>query len=297
MTTCLDRGTTVDVAMRRHHEPIMTDEEYSMAECAYPYGDSHVAIDNLVLESMGQRLERKIREALNNFQSVRDELMVLSKEQGLPLAYREAYARLLGVAVPVCDAMDKARREVSPWPAAWLNFARADLGVPPEAWVARCKQVVAEINAVDLEMTNSLREAQDLLLKGQPGAIFDWTMPASVEVVLTLEPGPLRSIYNQLDEEYVGEDRYRFMVDVHYKQIPTSEEVSNWSEFLHPEHPLSERACHMEYLCHCILFHLGLPWQLLPCIHEIEATLKFHDYQTIWPVENREVRVRRNRSE
>lgn len=91
----------------------------------------------------------------------------------------------------------------------------------------------------------------------------------------------------------MGDSKWRIRVGYEYGFGRNDGEVENWSEFHDPDHPLFADTCRMTYLCHCIVHHLPLPWELLPCIDEIEATLEFRDYQTIWPVVRREVRPRR----
>jgi hypothetical protein len=271
----------------------MEATESLMADRAATEPRLYEAIDGVVLRSLEEKLERRLRTALSEIQYVHGELKALSNEAGLPAAYRAAYARLLAIATPAFDGVSQAHEAVCHRSPEWLRFGPPELGDPPPAWIERARQVVAEINAVDRELAGSLRETQGLLLQGQPDALFDWTMEPGVEVVLTLDPGRLRAFYNHIDQEYVGQNRYRIMVDASYRNIPIGDGVDNWNPFHDPGHPLSAAGCSMDYLCHCILDHLGLPWQLLPCIHGIEATLTFHDYQTLWPVGSREARPRR----
>lgn len=161
----------------------------------------HKAIDSLILKSLEEKLEIQLRQAYSDIEYVHDELKALSVGKGLPKAYQAAYARLRDVATPVLRAIAQARKKRT---GEWWRFKRVKLDMPPPAWIVRAKQVVAQINALDLELEASLRKARDVLLNGQPDAIFDWNMPASVEVTLTLNHGPKRSIYDHIDQTYVG---------------------------------------------------------------------------------------------
>ncbi|WP_449428487.1 hypothetical protein [Rhodanobacter umsongensis] len=250
--------------------------------------DPRGAIDSLILKSLEEKLETQLRQAYSDIEYVHGELKVLSMGKDLPKAYKAAYARLRDVAaLPLRVLHEAKKKQIS----EWQGFDPVELDMPPPAWIDRAKQVLEQINAVDLELEASLSEARDVLLKGQSNAIFDWAMPASVKVTLTLNHGPKRSIYDHIDEEYVGDGKCRIRVGCEYSPGMNNGEVENWSEFGDPDHPLFSGVCRMTYLSHCIVHHLPLPWELLPCIDEIEATLEFHDYQTIWPVANREVRI------
>ena len=244
----------------------------------------------MILKSLEEKLETQLRQAYADLEYVHDELKALSVGRGLPKAYKAAYARLRNVAAPALRAVGQARKKRA---GEWWRLRDEKLGTPPQAWVDRAKQMVEQINALDLELEASLRQARDVLLKEQPDAIFDWSMPASVAVTLTLDHGPERSIYDHVDQTYVGDGKYRIQVGCEYEPGRNDGEVENWSEFHDPDHPLFAGTCRMTYLCHCIVHHLPFPWELLPCIDEIEATLESHDYQTVWPVAKREVRTHR----
>lgn len=252
--------------------------------------EPYEAIDGLILKSLEEKLEAQLRQAYADIEYVHDELKALAVGKGLPKAYKAAYARLRDVAAPALRAIKQARRKRA---GEWWRFERVEPRMPPPAWIDRAKQVVEQVNALDLELEASLREARGVLLKGQPGAIFDWSMLASVAVMLTLDHGPVRSIYDRIDQTYVGDGKYRIRVGCEYFLGMNNGEIENWSEFHDPDHPLFSGTCHMTYLSHCVVHHLPLPWELLPCIDEIEATLEFHDYQTVWPVAKREVRAQR----
>lgn len=256
--------------------------------------DPHQAIDRLILRSLGEKLETQLGRAWHEIEYVHDELQALSAAEELPEAYREAYARLHDVASSALCAAKKAYKKDS---RAWLDLLppHVELELPSSEWIACAKQMVEQINALDLELEASLREARNVLLKGQPDAIFDWTMPVEVEVTLTMNHGPQRTIYDHIDQTYVGDSKYRIKVGCEYNPDGSCNdgEIENWNPLHDPDHPLSADTCHMTYLCHCIVDHLGFPWELLPCIDEIEATLRFSDYQTVWPVVNREVRAHR----
>lgn len=251
--------------------------------------DPCTAIDSLILKSLEEKLATQLHRAYSDIEYVHDELKALSLGKGLPKAYKAAYARLRDAAAPALRAIAQARKQQ---PGEWWRFEPVELDMPPPAWIERAKQVVEQINALDLELGASLHEARDVLLKGQPDAIFDWTMPVDVEVTLTLNHGPKRSIYDRIDQTYVGDGKYRIRVGCEYTPDRNDGEIDNWNEFHDPDHPLFAGACRMTYLSHCIVRHLPLPWELLPCIDEIEATLRFDDYQTIWPVAKREVCTR-----
>lgn len=252
--------------------------------------EPYAAIDYLILRSLEEKLEAQLRRACHEMEYVHDELEALSTARSLPKAYKQAYARLRDVAAQPLHALHEASKQDT---CERLKFDWAELDMPPPAWIDRARQVIEEINALDLELGTSLREAREVLLKGQPNAIFDWTMRAELKVTFTLDHGPKRAIYDRIDQSYVGDDKYRIQVGCEYSPDSNDGEVSNWSEFHDLEHPLFADTCRMTYLGHCILHHLCLPWELLPCIDEIEATLEFHDYQTVWPVAKREVRARR----
>lgn len=252
--------------------------------------EPYAAIDILILRSLEEKLESQLRQACHELEFVHGELEALSTAQSLPKAYREAYLRLRDVAALPLRTLHEAWKEK---PHEWLGFDWVEPDMPPLAWIARAKQALEQINALDLELGASLREAREVLLKGQPNAIFDWTMRAELTVTFTLNHGPNRSIYDHIDQTYVGDDKYRFRVGCEYDPKANDGEVENWSEFSDPDHPLFADTCRMTYLGHCTLHHLCLPWELLPCIDEIEATLEFHDYQTVWPIAKREVRAHR----
>lgn len=252
--------------------------------------DLQRALDALILKSLEEKLRAALGRAYAALEGVHDELRALSVERGLPKAYTAAYARLRDIASPALLALVKACEKSAD---EWWRVERVDSGMPSPAWIDRARQRVEQINALDLELAASLRQARDLLLEGQPDAIFDWTMRASVKVALTLNHGPQRSIYDHLDQTFVGDDKYRIQVGCEYEPGRNDEMDGNWSEFNDPDHPLFAGTCPMSYLCHCIVHHLGFPWELLPCIDTIEATLEFHDCQTVWPVARRDVRGRR----
>lgn len=252
--------------------------------------EPYAAIDYLILRSLEEKLDAKLRRAHHELEFVHDELKALSVARSLPKAYREAYARLRDVAAVPLRILDEASKAGR---CEWLGFDRVKLEMPPPAWVERAKQTLEQINALDLELGASLHEAREALLKAQPNAIFDWTMPLELEVTFTLDHGPKRRIYDRIDQTYVGDGKYRIKVGCEYNPSNNDGDVENWSEFTDPDHPLYAGTCRMTYLGHCILHHICLPWELLPCIDEIEATLEFHDYQTVWPITQREVRTRR----
>lgn len=261
-----------------------------MADWTKCNDETCAAIDHLILRSLEAKLDFQLDRAYHELEYVHDELKTLCMAHALPKAYREAYARLRDIAAPPLRALHEASRKQS---REWLGFDHVDLGMPSPAWIARARQVLEQINALDLELGTCLRETRQVLLKAQPNAIFDWTMPLGLQVTFTLDHGPNRSIYDHIDQFYVGDSKYRFQVGCEYNPDADNGEVDNWSEFTDPDHPLYAGTCRMTYLGHCMLHHLDLPWQLLPCIDEIEATLRFHDYQTVWPVAKREVRARR----
>jgi len=256
-----------------------------MAGIRHDY-DPRDGMDAVILKSLEEKLENQLARAFSEIEYVHEELRRLAAERSLADAYREAYVRLLAVASPAFRAIHESHLAMRQKPRECWQFGRPDPGLPPESWIRRCRQIIAEINATDLQLGRCLSDMRNRPDR-QPDALFDWYGTPRLDVVLTLDAGPSRPFYDHLDCQYVGDDRYRLQVDAWYSHPTTDEGAENWNEFDDPEHPLSRQRCHMGYLCHCILFHLCLPWQLLPCIHEIEAILKFSDYQTLWPVAKR----------
>lgn len=241
------------------------------------------AIDQQYFFGVLTELQREVSRAGIYLRSAFGRLQVIAGMDGLTEPLRRACEETTAALAPLLRGLDSAKHFMRQFDLPYWHHALSDEFSPPAGWLAQAEQVIAQINAAELEMVQQLEATRATLLGKHGNGIFDWSMPFDLVVRITLHVPASRQAYACWSEDYEEPIEIRLGP---YNPIPTGDEVENWNPFQwRPEHPLA--SCHMEYLLHCLLDHDHLPWQLLPLLKDVEVHLEYTDNERIWPVEDR----------
>lgn len=250
-------------------------------------------LDETYLNATLERLDNVLSDAHSKVSYFCRDIEALAKEERLPSAYRAAYQDVVNLLTQVSENITSARQHQllgKSFSAAEESVEKGDRAWPDDPsteWIEAAKKVINEINAAELAMVQEVEGARKIILEQQPQSLIDWTMPFDYEMTVILEPGPSRAFYQDCGD---GEEPFRIPVGLYIPDIPDeSKKASNWNIFRNCEgHPL--RDGHHGYLVHCLLDHNVIPWQLLPCLKEIEVNFQFVDFESAWLAKEEEAK-------
>ncbi len=240
------------------------------------------AFDALYLNATLEKLGNVLRKANFEVSYFRKEIESLTSQQELPIAYRQAYGRIVALLATIEQAIGVGESAGLNMKLEILETGRVEWSAPEDAeLITAVQETIAEINRAETRLHGVVESARKALLEHADPGLIDWTMRFEYEFSILFDHGPTRRFYETCCDD---DEPMRVSLGCYLDSLGKSEDgvmPENWNIFeAFEKHPLN--AGHHGYLMHCILEHSQIPWQLLPSIREIEVSVEFRDTEAAW---------------
>jgi len=246
-------------------------------------------LDAVFLLATQERLGAVLSDARREASSLRRDICALTTEPELPANFQAAYGRIVSLLAAIENAVTNGKGECD---ALAEEFLSSDLcrwdhrhPEPSPGLVEAAKETIRKINEAEVRLIGAIKSAKSAQANYAEQGLIDWSMSYDCEFAVVIDPGPSRRFYDTC-----GEGEEPMLIRLSPPRDPSNESSFNdrgynWNILAGMEdHPL--RHGHHGYLVHCIIDHSPMPWQLLPCIQEIEVKFVFTDCETM-PIRSR----------